>query len=91
MMKHACSQNILYHLQHLFRSRLFCETQLVQFIDYLVTQCSIFAIFYQNTNNQPECEIDEDFPSSGREESIGDIHVSGQLLSAQKRDATVDG
>ena len=36
--------------------------------------------------DQPECETAKDFPSSGREESFGDVHVNGQLSPAQKRD-----
>ena len=32
--------------------------------------------------DQPECETDEDFPSSRREEGIGDVHVNGQLSLA---------
>ena len=29
-MKHVHSENVLYHIQHSFRSRLSCETQLIQ-------------------------------------------------------------
>ena len=36
-MKHAQSHNILYDLQHGFRSRVSCETQLIQFTNDLVT------------------------------------------------------
>ena len=37
IMKHAQSHNILYDLQHGFRSRVSCETQLIQFTNDLVT------------------------------------------------------
>ena len=36
-MKHAQSHNILYDLQHGFRSSVSCETQLIQFTHDLVT------------------------------------------------------
>ena len=37
IMKHAQSHNILYDLQHGFRSSVSCETQLIQFTHDLVT------------------------------------------------------
>ena len=37
MMKHAQSQIIIHHLQHGFRFQFSCETQLIQFINDLVT------------------------------------------------------
>ena len=37
VMKHAQSHNILYHLHHGFRSRVSCETQLIQFTHNLVS------------------------------------------------------
>ena len=36
IMAHASDQNILYPLQHGFRSKLSCETQLIEFVDNIV-------------------------------------------------------
>ena len=40
IMNHASDMNILYNLQHGFRSKLSCETQLIEFVDDLVNNMS---------------------------------------------------
>jgi hypothetical protein len=39
-MKHADKNNIMYPLQHGFRSKRSCETQLIEFIDEVTTNTS---------------------------------------------------